>query len=160
MRNGTGRGGIERSAPDPARRSRRALAPAALALLALAGCAGSSITAPAVWLPGSWTWVRAEGGIAAMVRTPESEGYEQRLVFTSAGDAILFRDDEEVGRSTYTLGVGAPGSSHDGRTVVRYGLPLLGFEEQAVHFPSSDQLVLDDGCCDGFRWTFERGDEG
>jgi hypothetical protein len=156
MRNGTKRNVVGRPL---ARGRRRAPARLALALAlapALAGCTDRSITAPEERLSGAWTWLSTQGWVSSFIRTPESEGYEQRLVFTDGGDAILFRDGQEVTRTTYTVGVGAPGSAHEGRDVVRYAVPLFGPEEQGVEFPEPNLLALDDGCCDGFIRTFER----
>lgn len=157
-----GRGGRsppeDPNAEEQVTRTVKAPARVAATLLAIAGaaCATPLATGPSGMIAGTWAWVKAEGGIYPQVRTPETEGFERTLVLTAGGRAILFQDGEEVARTDYEVGVGAPGTYHDGDPVVRWETPLLGFPEQAISFPGPGVLLLDDGCCDGFVWTFHR----
>lgn len=128
-----------------------------LVLAWVAACGSPGLTAvdePS--LVGSWTWVEASGGIAGVRITPASEGVQRRVVMGSR-EASLFQDGTLVRASAYRLTVGDPDGSFAGRDVVRWDVPLLGgFEEQGVALPHPDTLVLADGCCDGFVWTFAR----
>lgn len=128
------------------------------ALLFTAACAASQLTGPSEDLPGSWEWVRSEGGIAGGTRTPASEGFTMRLEFDADGTVELFRDGQRVGATTWSVAIGDESSSHGAVPVVRYADALLGFPEQAVRFTTRDTLVLVDACCDGFAYTFVRID--
>ncbi len=128
---------------------------------ALWGCTASSPSTPSETdLLGSWRWLSATGGVAGVERTPQSEGYEETLLFTPDGKVTLFRDGQTVATTGYTLTIGAPGGSWAGHPILRYEVPFGGFEEQAVSFPEPGVLELADGCCDGFVYRYAREGEG
>ena len=131
-----------------------------VAALTVAGgaCSSSDPTGVAESLTaGRWSWVESFGGIAGMRVTPASEGVEREIRFRSGATAELWVDGERVRTTGYETGVGRPDGSFAGREVVRWDVPLLGgWEEQGIAFPHPDTLVLADGCCDGYVWTFAR----
>lgn len=120
------------------------------------GCTTSSITGLSGDLVGSWEWIQSEGGIFPQVRTPETEGIEREVTFLSTGIVRVFENGVQVVETTWETAVAPQGAPHSGKAIIRYGQPALGFEEQAFAFPSSDTLVLDDGCCDAFVHTYHR----
>jgi hypothetical protein len=96
----------------------------ALACLAVLSSCSSPVEPIPDSLFGAWEWVRAEGGIAGMTITPESEGFE--LLPASGTDFPL-------------------------PPRLRYDEPILGQEEQELGLSDGD-LVLTDPCCDGFSY--------
>ena len=104
-------------------------------------------------LVGAWSWVESTGGIAGVTLTPASTGQTMSLRFEADGMVELFRDGASAGTTTYTVEQGAG----DGTIwTVTWASPLLGFETQTAHAPDADTLVLADGCCDGFTYTWTR----
>lgn len=151
--------GGSRQTSEGKRAVRRALVLAMVGFMG--GCTASSPSTPSETdLLGSWRWLSATGGIAGVELTPQSEGYEEMLLFTADRQVTLVRDGQSVATTSYTLTLGAPGGSWDGRPVVRYEEPFGGFEEQAVSFPEPGILELADGCCDGFVYRYAREGEG
>jgi len=73
------------------------------------------------------------------------------LRFTVGDEAELFRN----GSLVLTVGFVASPGSGEGALQIRYNEPLMGFESQTASFPSGQDLVLTDPCCDGFvsRWV-------
>lgn len=126
--------------------------------LAAAACASSDPTrVEEARLVGRWSWVEATGGIAGQTRTPASTGTLREVRLLADGRAELHENGERVRTTRYELGVGASDGSFAGRDVVRWDTSLLGgWDEQGVVFPHPDTLLLADGCCDGFVWTFAR----
>ena len=107
-------------------------------------------------LYGSWEWLSAEGGLAGGVRTPESEGFTRRLVFTRPNRVELFRDGVPEAETTFEL-VPAPELGDEFVPPrVRYAEPIFGFDEQEVGFDLEGRLILTDPCCDGFVYTWAR----
>jgi hypothetical protein len=122
--------------------------------LASGACASSSTGVEEGELEGRWEWRSASGGIAGRTITPASEGYTMELRF----------DDDEVGlyrggalqrTAEYRLTIGREGS-FPGQTVIRFDPALLGWEEMSVDLSDDDTLLLVDGCCDGYAYTFAR----
>ena len=67
-------------------RARALVVPLTLLVLLVPAACSSDPTAPGEdellqALFGTWSWIRATGGIAGTTRTPESEGYTQTLTF-------------------------------------------------------------------------------
>lgn len=103
---------------------------------------------------GRWSWVRSTGGIAGTIRTPETEGFTGVLRFEVDG-TVEWRVDGELRWSTTWMLARAPeGSPLAGKQVVRYGEPVVGWDEQAVRLDGT-RLVLTDPCCDGFVHEYE-----
>lgn len=76
--------------------------------------------------------------------------------FLSGGKAELYRDGQLWNETTFTLEVGRDGGSFPGRDVVRFAESLFGgWDEMGVELAGST-LILADGCCDGFAYSFER----
>lgn len=123
--------------------------------LGVPACSSSAV-GPEIDIEGRWIWVKSEGGLLPADRTPESEGYGLTLVFGSTGTVRLLQDGTLVGETTYEVTVGAPTGALEGAPVIRYGEPLLGFQEQAYQFVTRHTLLLADGCCDGFTYHFLR----
>ncbi len=126
-------------------------------VLGVVGCVGSDPTAVSeAQVVGDWTWVEASGGIAGRTLTPASTGVE-RTIRVLPGRAELWENGALVRSTGWQVTVGDPAGSFAGRTVVRWEESLLGgWNEQRVDVTGSDTLVLTDGCCDGYSWTFVR----
>ncbi len=76
--------------------------------------------------------------------------------FLSGGKAELYRDGQLWNETTFTLEVGRDGGSFPGRDVVLFAESLFGgWDEMGVELAGST-LILADGCCDGFAYSFER----
>lgn len=106
-------------------------------------------------LYGTWEWVSSEGGIAGVRLTPESEGFEQRVVMRDPFQIELLVDGESVAVTTFTF---SPADPDDNETLSRLNLadPLPGFGIRFVGIDLNGELVLADPCCDGFIYRFSR----
>ena len=125
-----------------------------LSLLAVAcatGCSDPVVPRTVELLEGTWTWVESIGGIAGETRTPASTGETMTLRFVGADSVELTRDGVLAGATTYQLFLLDDGGS----TVIEYAQPLFGFAFQGL-FVGDEELILSDGCCDGFVYTFQR----
>lgn len=121
----------------------------ALALAVAGACTSIVVSFGEDDLVGTWRWVRSTGGIAGVTLTPETEGVTGVLRFGADGTVGWRVDGELRWSTTWVLGRAAEGSSLAGRSVVRYGEPVVGWDEQAVRIEGG-RLVLTDPCCDGF----------
>ena len=108
----------------------------------LSGCS-SPVEPPPDSLFGVWEWVRAEGGIAGVTLTPETEGYTLQLRITRPDRIQLDRDG--VAEVVTRFELISP--------QLRYDEPILGQEEHELTL-SEGELVLTDPCCDGFAYTW------
>lgn len=125
--------------------------------LAAAGCAGSPASVEPGDLAGRWEWQSSSGGIAGRTLTPATEGYSMELRLQTDGRAQLLKNGAVVGSADYQVGIGKTNGSFAGRDVVRFSPSLLGgWEEMGLSFPDATHLVLADGCCDGFTYSFTR----
>ena len=126
----------------------------AVAVSALLPACSSTPTEPTLedLLFGSWEWVRAEGGIAGITITPESEGFTMVLRITRPDRIELSRDGatEVDTRFEFIPAQDLVDISVPAR--LRYEEPILGREEQDVGFRLDGELVLIDPCCDGFAY--------
>ncbi|MBI4410544.1 MAG: hypothetical protein HY561_12600 [Gemmatimonadetes bacterium] len=131
--------------------------------LALASC-GRGPVEPLAGCPalvpqicGEWSWLESRGGFTGGdVRTPDSVGYSQRLIFQPDSTFQRFRGDSLAasGRFTVTRQTTMFGPA----TVVDYlnaagdrvGLP------QRVSFAGRDTLLLDDLCTDCYGHRYAR----
>lgn len=120
----------------------------------LSGCSSSTSLGEGE-IVGRWVWLSSTGGIAGTTRSPASEGYSGVLRFAVDGTAEWRIDGELRWSTTWTLGVAPEGHPLAGETVVRYGQPVVGWEQQAVRFPGPGRLTLVDPCCDGFVHEYE-----
>lgn len=134
-------------------RMRWALATAAVLL---AGCKGSPTAVDLDRLEGRWGWTAATGGFAGHTITPATQGYTMEVRFFEDGRAEVYRSDVLQNATTFVPGVGKEGGSFPGRAVLRFAEPLLGgWDEMGIEL-SGDNLVLADGCCDGYAYAFQR----
>ncbi len=116
----------------------------------LIGC--SSSTGPeGSGLEGYWDWVRSFGGIAGTEVTPASAGYTMAIEL--AGDQmIVYRDGAVRSRTTIEVRTDAAGLTG----TIAYADPVFGWPEQTFELQDRNTLLLADGCCDGFVYTFVR----
>ena len=129
-----------------------------LVAAASAGCASSPAGVQVERLVGRWDWQSASGGIAGRTITPTTEGYWMELRFLSNGKAELYKSAVLSQTADYQIGVGKKSGSFSGRDVVRFTPPtILGsWEELMLSLPDGSHLLLANGCCDGFTYTFAR----
>lgn len=119
---------------------------------AVGGCGLSTGPSSEVGVIGTWTWLESTGGIAGVTLTPASTGESMALRFTLDGQAQLFRN----GSLERMVGFATTPGREEGALEVSYDAPLMGFEVQTATFPSGDELVLTDPCCDGFAYRYLR----
>jgi hypothetical protein len=126
-----------------------------LVLAVSAGCASSATGVEADRLEGRWEWRSASGGIAGRTITPASEGYSMELRFD--GDRVqLLRNGALRTTASYRLRIGREGGSFPDHDVAVFTPALFGWEEMAIQIDEAGQLILSDGCCDGFTYAFAR----
>jgi hypothetical protein len=128
----------------------------ALVLGLTAGCSGSSIAFEVDRLEGRWEWREATGGIAGRTITPASEGYTMELRFLDGDDVELHRSGQPQTNATYRLATGSDEGSFAGKDVVRFTPALFGWDEMLIQLSVEGELILTDGCCDGYTYTFVR----
>ena len=125
-----------------------------LSILAVVGgtaCGDPVVPSTVELLDGSWTWVESSGGIAGGTFTPASTGETMTLRFLEADSVELSRNGVLAGATTYQLLLEDDG----GTTFIEYAQSLFGFTSQQL-FVGEEELILRDGCCDGFVYTFRR----
>ncbi len=105
---------------------------------------------------GTWEWVRAEGGIANIVQTPETAGFTRRLIISPPNQVELLRDGVTEVATTFDFLPSQDPVDESMPARLRYAVPILGFGEQTVGFDVEGRLVLLDPCCDGFRYTWSQ----
>jgi hypothetical protein len=127
-----------------------------LAVAAMAGCANSPTGVEVDRLEGRWEWRSASGGIAGRTITPTTEGYTMELRFVDDEEAQLFRSGALRTTARYELATGSQGGSFGGKDVVRFTPALFGWDEMGVQISIEGELILADGCCDGFTYSFVR----
>ena len=126
-----------------------------LAVVAGTGCGGPLEPTTVELLDGSWTWVESSGGITGGTFTPASTGETMTLRFLGADSIELSRNGVPAGATTYQLLLQDDGDT----TFIEYAQSLFGFTSQQL-FVGEEELILLDGCCDGFAYTFERSAAG
>ena len=124
------------------------------ALLAV-GC-GSPTSVEESQLEGRWEWRSASGGIAGRTITPQSEGYTMELRFEGDDQVALYRSGALQTTAGYRLALGSQGGSFAGKDVVVFTPALFGWEEMGLQLSVEGDLILADGCCDGFTYTWAR----
>ena len=126
-----------------------------LSILAVVGgtaCGDPVVPTTGELLDGSWTWVESSGGITGGTFTPASTGETMTLRFLGADSVELSRNGVLAVETTYQLLL-----EDDGDTIfIEYAQPPFGFTPQELSV-GEEELILRDGCCDGFVYTFERG---
>ncbi len=142
-------------------RARALVVPLTLLALFVSAACGSDPTAPEEdellqSLFGTWSWIRATGGIAGTTRKPQSDGYTQTLTFTPTNQVEMARDGvPEVTTTFEFVPLMAAGSAVRSAQLL-YAQPLTGFDEQWVEITEAGDLVLSDPCCDGFVYEWRR----
>ncbi len=129
-----------------------------LSILVVVGgmaCSDPVVPTTVELLEGSWTWVESSGGITGGTFTPASTGETMTLRFLGADSIELSRNGVAAGATTYQLLLQDDG----GTTFIEYAQSLFGFTSQQL-FVGEEELILRDGCCDGFVYTFERSAAG
>jgi len=122
-----------------------------LAVAGLMGCNDPIAPTTQALLEGDWTWIESSGGIAGEARIPTSTGETMSLRFLGADSVELTRNGALEGATTYQLQ-----SSDGGATMtIEYAQGIFGFASQGLSV-TQDELILSDGCCDGFVYRFER----
>jgi hypothetical protein len=125
-------------------------------LVTLCGAALSACSTPVEPPPdslfGVWEWVRADGGIAGVTLTPETEGFTLQLRITRPDRIQLDRDGVTEIVTRFEL-IPSSGTDFPFPPRLRYEEPILGQEEQELRL-SEGELVLTDPCCDGFAYTW------
>jgi hypothetical protein len=101
---------------------------------------------------GVWEWVRADGGIAGVTLTPETEGFTLQLRITRPDRIQLDRDGVAEVVTSFEL-IPSSGTDFPFPARLRYEEPILGQEEHELRL-SEGELVLTDPCCDGFAYTW------
>ena len=133
-------------------------------IFTIAGCGSDPVDIDENQLPealfGGWQWVRATGGIAGQVRTPETEGFTRTLLITSPDQVELRRDGQTEVLTTFEFMPEMEAGSAARSAQLIYALPLLGFSEQWVEITEEGLLVLVDSCCDGFVYEWRRATIG
>ena len=128
----------------------------AMAAAWMMACSGNPTAVEIDRLEGSWAWESASGGIAGRTVTPATQGYTMEVRFLAGGKAELYRNDTLTTSANFRLDLGEKGGSFVGRDVVRFDQSLLGgWEEMGVELTGSS-LLLVDGCCDGYAYSFHR----
>ena len=102
---------------------------------------------------GVWEWVRAEGGIAGVTLTPETEGHTLQLRITRPDRIQLDRDGVPEVVTRFEL-IPSSGTDFPFPPRLRYEEPILGQEEQELLLSETGELILVDPCCDGFAYTW------
>lgn len=110
-------------------------------------------------LDGRWTWIDATGGIAGTTITPATAGYTMTVEISGLSSTTprmrVLRNGQFFAETVVER---AQGSSTEVGTLV-YRDPIMGFDQQEYTLTGTDRLVLQDGCCDGFTYRFERAVE-
>lgn len=123
-----------------------------IAMLGAATACGSTGPSFQDGVLGTWRWVESTGGIAGVTLTPASTGDSMTLRFRAGGEVQLFQNGILVREVGFIVGAGPA----QGALEIFYDEPLMGFATQIATFPSSQDLVLTDPCCDGFVHSYVR----
>jgi hypothetical protein len=98
----------------------------------------------------------ASGGIAGRTITPATEGYTLELRVLDDDDVELYRNGALQSTAKYQLAIGSEGGSFGGKDVVRFAPALFGWDEMGLQLSIEGELVLADGCCDGYTYMWAR----
>ncbi|MCS7082560.1 MAG: hypothetical protein N2561_09415 [Bacteroidetes bacterium] len=124
------------------------------ALLGLALLAGCATVGPLERrLEGRWQWVESTGGLAGLRRTPQSEGYNQELVFYSH-KLEVWRSGKLVTVLRYRIERKRTLLQPEPGDVLVY--EDLFLPEQLIRWGRGDTLYLADVCADCFVHTYVR----
>lgn len=130
----------------------------ALTVFAVAACGSDPVAADddqfLESLFGSWTWIKATGGLAGRELTPETEGFTRTLVITAPNRIEVLRNGEPEVATTFRFEPETADAPIVSSGRLLYETPLLGFPEQSVLITIEGVLVLTDPCCDGFAYEW------
>lgn len=101
----------------------------------------------------AWRWVRATGGIAGMVRTPETEGYNQTNIYRTDRIFEMYHDSTLVVRTPYSVRFEQLPPFPGGFVIHYRDTDMI---PQLIVRLTPDSLTLMDMCIDCFEWTFAR----
>jgi len=102
---------------------------------------------------GEWDWRMSTGGYAGGTRTPESEGYNQRLVFKRGNKLYWYRDDELLFSGRFDLVWDATWSRVDSGYVLHYGGNSYFPQEVRIE---GESLILAELCYDCYYHVYFR----
>lgn len=103
-------------------------------------------------LTGEWRWVSSTGGIAGTTITPETAGYERKLVLTN--DMTYSRYKDNVLQNSGKFEITKEKSIYKTELV-----DFIKFDDgtkSVIQGNTSDELLLADNFYDGFGETFKR----
>lgn len=70
-------------------------------------CIAEKSTVNAVSIVNKWTWEKSIGGVNnPYTATPKTSGFSKKVVFTSDGRVITYKNDIEIRNSQYEIGKG------------------------------------------------------
>lgn len=119
-----------------------------LLMFTFAGC--SLVESGQDELNGTWEWIHTYGGIAGQTLTPESEGYQQQLIFYGGRSYLLARGGKTIRKGSYNLTDAKMGGQMR---------PAIEFESdhwETFYEILNDTLFLSPNCRDCFFDTYVR----
>lgn len=118
-------------------------------VLLLTSCS-SDVVMPQDELVGKWKWIQSSGGIDGRTETPETEGYEQSIEFTSKS-IKRYRDGQLLTENTYTIIL-------DNSILSQEKVEIIVYENEWKQSYSTDGnfLYLVDECLDCFASKYSR----
>ncbi|MBI5867883.1 MAG: hypothetical protein HZB43_06280 [candidate division Zixibacteria bacterium] len=101
----------------------------------------------------AWRWVRSVGGIAGVVRTPESVGYNQTNIYRMDMQFEMYHDSTLVVRTPYSVHFEQLPPFPGGFVIHYRDTDMI---PQLIESVTPDTLKLMDMCIDCYEWVFVR----
>ena len=99
---------------------------------------------------GAWEWQRSHDNLdSEQTISPQTEGFTMQLLIEPSGELEWARGDSVVVETTWEFVPPVNLTDDYISPKLRYGRPILGFEEHTVGGLFDGELVLMDPCCDG-----------
>lgn len=123
-----------------------------IATFAAFSCTKEDVSTKSSTLTGEWRWVSSTGGIAGITITPETAGYEQKLVLTDDMKYSRYKDNvlQKSGKFEIT----------QEKSIYKTELvDFINFDDgtmSVIQENTSNELLLADNFYDGFGETFKR----